>query len=104
MRLLTIVLFFILPQLQSQAQVITTVAGTGTSGYSGDGGAATFAQIKGAADVHPTPDGGFVIADFQNMRIRKVSAVGVISTMPVIYTFRSRVPFARSIWQASLQQ
>lgn len=81
MRLLTIFLLFILLQLQSRAQVITTVAGTGTSGYSGDGGAAAFAQIKGATDVHPTPDGGFVIADFQNMRIRKVSAGGVISTI-----------------------
>ncbi len=81
MRLLTIIFFFLSLHLQLLGQVITTVAGTGTSGFGGDGGAATAAQINVVTDVHPTSDGGFVIADFQNMRIRKVSAGGVISTI-----------------------
>ncbi len=60
---------------------ITTVAGTGTVGFSGDGGPATAAKLSGPADVAPTPDGGFLIADSSNNRIRKVSADGTITTV-----------------------
>ncbi len=51
---------------------ITTVAGSGTAGFSGDGGAATAAKLSFATSVAPTPDGGFLIADQSNQRIRKV--------------------------------
>lgn len=60
---------------------ITTVAGTGTFGYSGDGGAATSARLSWPLDVEPTADGGFLIADLGNKRIRKVSAAGIITTV-----------------------
>src|SRR3954452_2246598 len=36
---------------------IRTVAGTGTAGYSGDGGPATSARLNWPLDVEPTPDG-----------------------------------------------
>ncbi|MDX6642375.1 MAG: hypothetical protein QOD76_337, partial [Solirubrobacteraceae bacterium] len=59
---------------------ITTVAGVGSAGYSGDGGLAWAAGLSGPHDVAPTRDGGFLIADTENDRIRRVSASGTITT------------------------
>jgi DNA-binding beta-propeller fold protein YncE len=59
---------------------ISTVAGT-TPGFAGDGGPAIAAQLAGPYAVAPTPDGGFLIADFGNSRVRKVSAAGAITTV-----------------------
>ncbi len=63
--------------------VITTVAGTGVSGFSGDGGLATTATLRQvfSARAHPLVDGGFVIADLGNQRLRAVDAAGVIQTI-----------------------
>jgi hypothetical protein len=61
--------------------IITTVAGTGSHGFSGDGGPATSAQINNPRSVVPLPDGGFLIPDSNNHRIRKVSASGTITTV-----------------------
>jgi hypothetical protein len=60
---------------------ITRVAGTGVDGDSGDGGQATLAELGGIASVSPTMDGGFLIADPDNHRVRKVSPLGVIETV-----------------------
>src|SRR5258707_1247324 len=46
--------------------LISTVAGTGTAGYSGDGGAATSAQLRGPTDVAIDASGDLFIADFGN--------------------------------------
>ena len=51
---------------------ITTVAGTGTRGFSGDGGPATAAELDRPPGVAATADGGFLIADAGNNRVRKV--------------------------------
>jgi sugar lactone lactonase YvrE len=59
--------------------VIETVAGTGTAGYSGDGGAATAATLFSPADVALGPDGELYIADTENSCIRVVRE-GVIDT------------------------
>ncbi len=80
MRLLTIISFFFLLNFQSQAQVITTIAGTGAAGFSGDGGAATAAQFDRIADIAVTPDGGYLLSDYSNKRIRKMDASGLIYT------------------------
>jgi sugar lactone lactonase YvrE len=62
--------------------IITTVAGNGTSGYSGDGGPATSAQLWGATKVAVDGAGNLYIVDGYNERIRKVSAAtGVITTV-----------------------
>ena len=63
------------------AGVISTVAGTGTAGYSGDGGAATAAQLSNPQDVALDAAGNLYIADVNNNRIRKVNSAGVISTV-----------------------
>jgi uncharacterized protein (TIGR03437 family) len=58
---------------------ITTVAGNGTSGYTGDGGAATKAELNNPAAVAVDSSGNVYIADTGNNVIRKVSG-GNIST------------------------
>ncbi len=65
----------------SLSGVISTVAGNGTSGFSGDGGPATSAQMKTPSGVATDSAGNVYIADTNNHRIRKVSAGGVISTI-----------------------
>ena len=60
--------------------VITTVAGNGTGGYSGDGGPATSAELKFPQGVTVDASGNLYIADLANYRIRKVSN-GVIITV-----------------------
>jgi sugar lactone lactonase YvrE len=61
--------------------LISTVAGNGTPGYSGDGGPATSAQIWQPYSVAVDTAGSFFIADLQNARIRKVTPDGVINTV-----------------------
>ena len=59
---------------------ISTVAGNGTSGYSGDGGAPTSARLNDPDDVALDPLGNIDIADFANSVIRKVTvSTGLIS-------------------------
>ena len=60
---------------------ITTVAGTGTSGFSGDGGAAVGAQLDDPYGVALDAAGNLYIADRDNNRIRRVSAAGIITTV-----------------------
>jgi hypothetical protein len=60
---------------------ITTVAGTGTSGFSGDGGLATSAMLNYPHDVVADGHGNFYIAEQNNNRVRKVDASGIITTV-----------------------
>jgi sugar lactone lactonase YvrE len=62
--------------------IITTVAGNGTQGYSGDGGAATSAQLQFPKSVALDASGNIFIADGGNNRIRKVTvSTGIITTV-----------------------
>jgi sugar lactone lactonase YvrE len=61
--------------------IISTVAGTGSSSFSGDGGAATSAGLYSPGDVAVDASGNLYIADYQNQRIRKVNTGGIISTV-----------------------
>jgi sugar lactone lactonase YvrE len=65
----------------SSSGIIATVAGNGTSGYSGDGGQATSAQLSGPMGVAVDSKGNLFIAVFGNGRIRKVSTDGIITTV-----------------------
>jgi sugar lactone lactonase YvrE len=62
--------------------VITTVAGTGTSSFTGDGGAATSATLKSPYGVAVDASGNVFIADTIDYRVRKVTAAtGIITTV-----------------------
>ena len=60
--------------------IITTVAGNGTAGFSGDGGKATEAQLNLPSGVAVDDDGNIYISDRSNDRVRKVNSQGIIST------------------------
>ena len=61
--------------------IITTVAGTGILGFSGDGGAATSAKLDEPWSVAVDGRGDLYIAETQYERIRRVDATGVITTV-----------------------
>ena len=61
--------------------IITTVAGTGTQGLSGDGGQATGAKLNSPYGVFADGSGNVYIADSQNNRVRKVDPSGTITTV-----------------------
>ena len=60
---------------------ISTVAGIGVEGFSGDGGPAVEAQLDTPTGVAVDADGNLFIADFSNRRIRKVDPSGTITTL-----------------------
>jgi trimeric autotransporter adhesin len=59
---------------------ISTIAGAGTAGFSGDGGAATKAEFDLPMAVMVDAAGNLFIADYVNRRIRMVTTSGVVST------------------------
>ncbi len=70
----------------SAGGIVTTIAGTGASGYSGDGGPAAAAQISTSVygqwmGVATDAGGNLYIADTGNSRVRKVSTDGTITTV-----------------------
>jgi hypothetical protein len=65
----------------SPAGILSTVAGTGAGGFSGDGGPAAAAQIQDAQGVEALADGGFLLVDSGNRRIRRVRPDGTITTV-----------------------
>ena len=72
-------------RVDAQTGVITTVAGNGRAGFSGDGGPATSASLNNPRGVAVDSTGNLFIADMVNQRIRKVDAqTGVITTVPGI--------------------
>jgi trimeric autotransporter adhesin len=60
---------------------VTTYAGNGTNGFAGDGGPAANAELSSPAAVALDAAGNLYIADLSNLRIRKVSTNGNISTV-----------------------
>jgi RHS repeat-associated protein len=69
-------------KVSASTGVISTIAGSGTSGYSGDGGAAISAQLDGPTALAVDSTGNLYIADTWNSRIRKVNvSTGIITTV-----------------------
>jgi sugar lactone lactonase YvrE len=61
------------------------IAGTGVEGYSGDGGPATAAQISGPHGLALTGDGGLLVSDTGNGRVRRIDlSTGLIETWAVL--------------------
>jgi len=68
-------------RVDARTRIISTVAGTGQPGFSGDGGAAGKAQLRQPHSIAFAPDGSLLICDIGNRRIRRVDlAAGTIST------------------------
>ena len=63
------------------AGIISTYAGNGTGGFSGDGAQAAAAELFGPWSLAFDAVGNLYIADFSNIRIRMVNAGGIISTI-----------------------
>jgi SMP-30/Gluconolaconase/LRE-like region. len=61
--------------------IITTVAGNGAPGFSGDGGLATSAMLQYPNGIALDPAGNIYFADSSNYRIRKVDTNGIITTV-----------------------
>jgi len=61
--------------------IITTVAGTGTLGYSGDNGPATAARLNTPYDLRFAPNGDLYVADTGNNVIRRIDHSGVVTTV-----------------------
>jgi sugar lactone lactonase YvrE len=79
--LLLSVIFLVCISFGLKAQTIYTVAGNGTGAFSGDGGAATLAQVNDPHGIATDAAGNIYISDFENHRIRKINTAGVISTI-----------------------
>jgi DNA-binding beta-propeller fold protein YncE len=71
----------IVRRVEAHTQIITTVAGNGQPGFSGDEGDASRAQLRQPHSIAFAPDGALLICDIGNHRIRRVDLVrGTIST------------------------
>ena len=68
-------------RLINTAGIVSTIAGNGSPGYSGDGAAATAAQLQNAAGVAIDAGGNLYLADYNNKVIRMVNTAGIISTV-----------------------
>ncbi len=64
----------------SNTGIVTTIAGTGTAGFSGDGGPATLAMIKGPYGIAVGATGSVYFSD-ENACVRKISSTGTITTV-----------------------
>jgi sugar lactone lactonase YvrE len=71
----------VIRKINASTGIISTVAGNGTSGYTGDGGAATKAELNQPLGVAVDSSGNLYIADSANYAIRKVDTSGDISTL-----------------------
>ena len=78
----TIQLAFLFLCLQGlQGVEISTILGTGEAGFSGDGGPATEAKMRGPFGVVRGPDGCLYVCDTYNHCMRKIDAKGIVTTV-----------------------
>ncbi len=68
-------------RIVNTAGIINTIVGTGTPGFSGDGGSAILAQVASPQGVSVDAIGNIYISDYGNNRIRKINTAGTINTI-----------------------
>ena len=76
-----ILLLLVIILTPAYSQIITTIAGNGSAGFSGDGLSALTAEINGPGGIAVDKNGNIYIADLLNNRIRKVTTSGIITTI-----------------------
>ncbi len=81
-------------RVSSSTGKISTIAGTGTSGYNGDNIPATNAQLGGVQDICLDISGNLYLADQVNFRVRKINAAGIITSIAGDGTFSGTGPTA----------
>jgi streptogramin lyase len=74
-----VLLFFCLQVLKGEE--VSTILGTGEAGFSGDGGLAIEAKIRGPFGVVRAPDGCLYVCDTYNHCMRKIDAKGIVTTV-----------------------
>ncbi|MBI4363948.1 MAG: hypothetical protein HY568_00825, partial [Candidatus Latescibacteria bacterium] len=62
-------------RVQAGSGTISTIAGTGTAGFSGDGGSSTSAQFDSPRGITVASTGAYYVGDRNNNRVRKVTGV-----------------------------
>ena len=67
--------------VDGKSGIISTVAGTGTAGFSGDGGPGVEAQLNSPTDIFVDTAGNIYVADSRNYRIRRIDPDGIITTV-----------------------
>lgn len=71
----------VIRKINKQTGIITTIAGSGIGGYSGDGGLAINAMIQNPYSMDKDSLGNILFCDSYNHRIRKINTAGIISTI-----------------------
>jgi sugar lactone lactonase YvrE len=65
----------------NKQEIISTIAGTGICGFSGDGGPATLARVATPSGIAVDSSGDIFFADWFNQRVRKIDRAGTITTI-----------------------
>lgn len=74
----------VVQRIDAVTRTVTTIAGTGNPGFSGDGGPGNGAELKQPHSIAFDREGGLLICDIGNNRIRRVDLnTGVINTLPL---------------------
>jgi sugar lactone lactonase YvrE len=81
MRLIALIVAALIFYKPLNGQIISTFAGNGTSGHTGDNGLANIAKINNPVGCSFDKNGNFYFAEFQSHCIRKVDANGIITTV-----------------------
>ena len=64
----------------SPSGIMTTIAGTGSGGFNGDGGLATLALLSEATGVTLDPAGNILVSDYNNLRVRAITPFSALNT------------------------
>jgi sugar lactone lactonase YvrE len=78
-------------RLVDTAGIIHTIAGTGTAGYTGNGGLATSAELYYPVSVTTDSSGNIYETDYYNWAVRQISALSIASSAPASATFETQL-------------